>query len=504
MSKEKKQRPSAVWIAGGLAVLAVVLLGVLWFVRNGSDGGQQYLWYKGKPSQADKAPDRKNEFVIGGTDLPADARIFQQYGIASQQICRLVYEPLVRVTRAKEVTPVLAASVAFSEDGRTAEVTLNARNFSDGTPVTAQDVVDSYRLLNEPISNNPLKPVMAAIEGMDAYQHGESDTFGVQVLEENKVQFQFVSASVDNLEALNAPIVKAAEGGSFALGTGGYRIDWMQGMEEVRLVRNAEGKTDLPYEQIRFLNATRQRIEQSAEDCSIDAVQINVGALADRMKEAGGYDIYAYPGGARAYLRFSAEASPVVRQAVNAMFDRTAFWAEVEPTMDAEGGYVPAEPFVSPTYHGDTPFGTEGNPKKLAKALEEERGEAVLYLRMDSSAFSMSRLQILERQFQAYGVRLEPVYEGEVQTGSTYDFTFAAGETGTPEQILWDGAAEEVVSASAERIADQLHRDYRQVYGVLEQEAGEYMPVIPAGAQAVYWAVLANARNSDIQFLLMG
>lgn len=504
MGNEKKQTPSVKWIAGGLAVLAVVLLGVLFFVKNGSGREQQYLWYKGQPSQVNKEPDRKNEFVIGGNDIPADPRICQQYGNTAQQISRLVYEPLVRVNRAKEVQPVLAESVTFSEDGLTAEITLKNKTFSDGTPVTAEDVVESYRLLNEPMSQNPLKSVMTAIEGMEAFQYGEAETFGVQVLEDGKVQFQFASASVDNLEALTAPIVKKTEGELFALGSGGYQIDRMQGMAEVQLVRNPEGQTDLPYERIRFVNATRQRMEQSAEDCSIDAVQINVGAMAELMKEAGCYDIYAYPAGTRAYLSFSADTSQTVRQAVNAMFDSEAFWKEMEPVLGAEGAYAPSARFVSPYYGGSTAFGSGQNPKKLAKALEQERGEAVLNFRMDGSALSRSRFQILAEQFEQYGVRLEPVYTENAEEGAAYDFTFSAGETRAPEQLLRDGTTDEAAQASAERTAKQLHRDYRKIYEDLEQQAGETMPVIPAGAQTAYWAVLADARNSEILQILMG
>lgn len=504
MGNEKKQTPSVKWIAGGLVVLAIVLVGVLFFTKNGSGSGRKYLWYQGQPSQVNKEADRKNEFVVGGNDIPADPRIFQQYGTTAQQISRLVYEPLVRVNAAKEVQPILAETVTFSEDGLTAEVTLKNRTFSDGSPVTAQDVVESYRLLNEPISQNPLKSVMTAIEGMEAFQYEETETFGVQAVEENKVQFRFTSASVDNLEALSAPIVKRTDGELFVQGTGGYQIESMQGMEEVRLIRNPEGRTDLPYERIRFINATRQRIEQSAEDCSIDAVQINAGALAELLKEAGCYDIYAYPAGARAYLSFSSDASPVVRHAVNAMFDSDAFWKEMEPILDSEGAYVADGGFVSSTYHGDTTFGPGGNPKKLAKELEKERGEAVLNFLMDGSALSSSQFKILSEQFEPYGVRLEAVYAENVQEGMTYDFSFSAADARAPEQQVRDGMSEEAVQAAAERTAKQLNRDYRRVYEDLERQAGETMPVVPAGAQTVYWAVLADARKSEMLQILMG
>lgn len=502
MGKEKQWKPSKQWILGGLAVLLVVVLLVVWFRKDSSGDRERYLWYQGQASQVDKDAERKQEFVIGGNDIPADPRICQQYGLTAQQISHLVYEPLVSVSGSKEVQPVLAKTMTFSEDGLTAEVTLEKRTFSDGSPVTAEDVLESYRVLNEPYSQSPLKTVMTAIEGMDAFQNGTADTFGVEVLAENKVQFRFHSVSVNNLEALSAPIVKKIDGELFALGSGGYQLEGMQGMEEVRLVRNPEGHSDLPYERIRFVNATRQRIELSMEDCSLDAVQINANELAAQVQEAGCYDIYTLPTENRSYLSFAPEASLTVRQAVNAVFDSNHFCKELDPIMGTEGAYVSGGGLVSPTYAGSTVFGGGKSPKQLAKTLEKERGEAVLYVLLDGTTLSRSRFQILAEQFDESGIRLEAVYAEE--GGATYDFTFSMADLRTPEQLMFDGVSEETAQELRQTIAKQLSRGYRKTYEVLEQQAGKLLPVVPAGAETAHWAVLADCRDDDVLALLMG
>lgn len=498
MGNEKDRKPFQKWILVGAAALLMVVLLVVWLRNDSSGDMNRYLWYKGQESQVDKDAQRKQEFVIGGSDIPADPRICQQNGLTARQISHLVYEPLVSVSGDKEVQPVLAKTVTFSEDGLTAEVTLENRTFSDGAPVTAEDVLESYRMLNEPVSQNPLKPVMTAIEGMDDFQSGATDTFGVEVLAADKVRFRFHSVSVNNLEALSAPIVKKSDGELFALGSGGYQLEGMQGMEEVRLVKNPKGNSHLPYERIRFVNATRQRIEQSLEDCSIDAVQINANELAAQVQEAGCYDIYTLPTENRSYLCFAPEASLTVRQTVNAVFDSDSFCKEMDNIMGTDVAYVSGGGLVSPTYTGSTDFGNGKRTKQLAKALEKERGEAVLYVLLDGTTLSRSRFQILVEQFDESGIRLDAVYAEEA--GAPYDFAFSMAESRTPEQLIFDGSSEEM----QQTIANQLSRDYRKTYEVLEQQAGRVLPVVPVGAEAAHWAVLSDCRNADVIALLMG
>ncbi len=504
MGKEKKHRFSWKWILSGIVIVAVVLVGVRIYFQHSSGGAQDYLWHKGQAAQVKKSAEREKEFVIGGSDIPADPHICLQYGETAQRICRLVYEPLVSVSAAKEVHPVLAQKVTFSEDGLTAEVTLGNKTFSDGSPVTAQDVLESYRILNEPFSHNPLKPVMGAIEGMEAFQNGEGEDFGVQVLAEDRLQFRFRSVSVNNLEALSAPVVKKTEEGIFVLGTGDYRLESMQGLVEVRLSRNPQGAADLPYEQITFVNATSQKIQNSVEDFSIDAVQISADGIGKLLKESGCYDIYAYPAEGCSYLTFPADASLAVRQTVNSVFDSDAFWKEMETIVGTEGAYASASGLVSPTYEGRTRFGADKNPDKYVKQLQKERQEAVLTFLLDGSTLSRSRFQILAEQFAEHGVKLEPVVGDGNQEQVSYDFTFSAADPRTPEQLMEDGAADETAQAFADSIAQQLNRNYRKVYESAEKQLGDVMPAVPAGVQTTYLAVLSDCRDSRMLEILMG
>ncbi len=62
----------------------------------------------------------------------------------NRQVCKLLYEPLIKVSNEFEATNALAKSVVTK--GKTCTVTLKNAKFSDGTSVTAEDVKYSYNL----------------------------------------------------------------------------------------------------------------------------------------------------------------------------------------------------------------------------------------------------------------------------------------------------------------------------------------------------------------------
>jgi len=63
------------------------------------------------------------------------------------RVLRLVYEPLFRLDDNLRPRPHIAESVTVSEDGLNVEITIGNVHFSDGTRVTADDVVYSFQTL---------------------------------------------------------------------------------------------------------------------------------------------------------------------------------------------------------------------------------------------------------------------------------------------------------------------------------------------------------------------
>lgn len=81
------------------------------------------------------------------TLLYSSADTFNPYTLktdVNRQLCKLLYEPLVKISNEFEAVPALAKSV--KTDGQSCTVTLKDAKFSDGTAVTAEDVEYSYNL----------------------------------------------------------------------------------------------------------------------------------------------------------------------------------------------------------------------------------------------------------------------------------------------------------------------------------------------------------------------
>ena len=93
------------------------------------------------------------------------------------------------------------------------EITLQEKFFSDGSNLTAQDVLSSYMGLSTPGSAYPSKTVLQAIEGMREYQEGDaSEITGIEITGANTLRISFTEASVYNLEALCVPVWKKRGG----------------------------------------------------------------------------------------------------------------------------------------------------------------------------------------------------------------------------------------------------------------------------------------------------
>lgn len=75
---------------------------------------------------------------------------------------------LVRFDAAGEIEPALAQSWVVSDDGMRYTFRIRRTAWSDGAPVTAQQVAARLRAAASRASRNPLKPVLAAIEDVEA------------------------------------------------------------------------------------------------------------------------------------------------------------------------------------------------------------------------------------------------------------------------------------------------------------------------------------------------
>lgn len=139
---------------------------------------------------------------------------------ANLQILSLVYDGLYKLDKAYEPVPVIAKSSIVS--GTTVNVTLNNVTFSDGTPVTASDVVKSFD----------------KAKFSTAYSARLENFSGANMSTSNMVVFTLKNPDPYALSCLTFPIIKGASSADTPIGSGRYKIE--KSGESVYLVVNSK------------------------------------------------------------------------------------------------------------------------------------------------------------------------------------------------------------------------------------------------------------------------
>jgi oligopeptide transport system substrate-binding protein len=128
------------------------------------------------------AADPTTVTVVAGTPASIDPARHGDLGSASY--VSQLFETLTAVDPSLSVRPALAESWAIGDDGRTVTFTLrDGLQFSDGSPLKADDVVHSWRRLFDPAHPSPLASLIADVKGARDLLSGASTdvtTLGVR------------------------------------------------------------------------------------------------------------------------------------------------------------------------------------------------------------------------------------------------------------------------------------------------------------------------------------
>ena len=218
----------------------------------------------------------------------------------------LVYEGLYELDRTFDPQPELARSAAVSADGLTWRFTLNDARFSDGTPLTAQQVVDSLN----------------TARASTLYAGRLSGVTSVTVGEGGEVVIT-LSAPNGNLPALLDIPVVLEQGDDIPLGTGRYRF--LREGEELSLSVNGNYPEPLPYDTIPLRGVTGAEARLAAFDSGeVTAVVTDFSSYA--LNYSGSYETCDFPTSTLLYVGFRATggacASALVRQAFSRAVDR--------------------------------------------------------------------------------------------------------------------------------------------------------------------------------------
>lgn len=333
-----------------------------------------------------------------------------QPAFSSLRLLELIYEPLVRLSPTLEVIPAIADSWEFSADGLTLTFKLNANaKFSDGAPVTAEDVKASFtRIMDEATAavarSNFLS--IASIETPDA-------ATVVFKLSQPDAPILVAMATI-NAAVVPASAITAGTIGTVALGSGPFKLDsWDPNAKEV-LSANANwagGKVGVDGITISVL-PDETAILASLRAGQTDFALLNDPLVATLVPNEANLQLNAIPGLAYNVLQLNPARKPMedlkVRQAISCAVNRQEI---LDSALVGEGKVT--GPLTMPAYASD--------PNSLfcytqdvarAKALMAESGSptgftAKVIAATGEPPVASSEAQVLQAQLAEIGVKLE-------------------------------------------------------------------------------------------------
>lgn len=203
-----------------------------------------------------QAAKRRTNTVVAGTQTPEG--IFNPYFYQNGwdgNVTSVIFASLVTRDESGKPIPELAERWDTSDDGLTYTFHLRPNlKFSDGTPLTADDVAFTLTLLHDPAYDGRIDIAEAHIVGGKAYKEGKADAIeGIQVIDPQTIRIVTEKVSTLTLPLIGGNVLsKAYYGKDYTpgsldyikslhdkpLGAGPYQFDKFVKGQEVRFTAN--------------------------------------------------------------------------------------------------------------------------------------------------------------------------------------------------------------------------------------------------------------------------
>jgi peptide/nickel transport system substrate-binding protein len=316
-------------------------------VDTGTDNGEVTDGEDTDEDTEEPATEPSGTLVVGITEASGNFNPLYYSATYDGYVVDMVFQQLIDRNFEGEFEPVIAESWEYSNDDKT--ITYKMRDdvvFSDGEPLTADDVVFTFKVLADPSYTGRYGSYVKDMEGYQDYYDGKTEEFkGVVALDEHTVQFNFVEALRVNLANTAFPIIpEHYYGAEFAynntapveaitgepMGSGPYVVDAFQEKEYVSLVRNENfaGEGYMVKDIIlKFVDMTTDIVELTTGNVDLLAGVIEPDKIA-QAREAG-KEMNTYPRSGYGYIKTNNEWGPTadvaVRQALYYAFNREEF-----------------------------------------------------------------------------------------------------------------------------------------------------------------------------------
>lgn len=295
-----------IFLAVGIAALLIV--GLVLVIGKKNLQTQEQVFKGDKSKVIEQSEERENTYIIGVSQLPTTPESYLQAMEGAKVINTLVY-PALAEEKSGNYEYLLAEKVSFSDNGKSATVTLSAKAvFSDGCKITADDVIYTFHyLLSEDVAYDEQQKLWC-VDGAEEYYTGNAESIsGIEKVSDSEVKLTFKEESLDNLFVFTVPMLHPASHEYEAinletenLGAGSCKIESLLVYEEAVLVKNEYGKDDVEYPTIKVVTADLNKLKKQ----EIDTMIIPTTSL-EEIKELGAYDIYSIYGSDRDFLLFN-------------------------------------------------------------------------------------------------------------------------------------------------------------------------------------------------------
>jgi len=494
----------------------------------------------------DTAKQRTDTIIVGLTD-PSGAftPYFHQSGYDGN-VSSLLYTPLVTVDNKGVPIPALAESWDISPDNLT--YTFHLRKdlkFSDGSPLTADDVAFTWTLLHDKAYDGDSQIPALHVKGGEAYKEGKASSIeGIKVIDPLTVSVTLEQPNASALTTLGSDVLsKAYYGKDYKfgqldyikklhekpVGTGPYKLEKFIPGQEVRFVANEyyyKGKPKTEH----FIYKTSegdtwQFLETGEIDfASFSATQENI----EKLKSLGFVNILPYTPSTYGYLQVNLEHEALkdkkVRQAIAYGLDRQSIYVDANQGAGAVAN-IPSSPISwAYTEEGINPY--KYDPEK-AKALLDEAGWKVgadgirekdgkqltiHYLgskKKDTDIF----IAVAKENFAELGIKFEPEVFADFNAlvskveGGDYDLaSFSTPLLTDPADGLIQFVDGEIKGYDNPKFKELYDKglatndleERKQIYKELFQLANDELPVIFTNYRKTVYAYNGRIQNLDV------
>ena len=274
------------------------------------------------PVDTSGVPAHKKDLVIGTAVDINNLNLQAQQDAANNVVLKLTHENLIRFTFEGELVPCLAESWEYTDDTHLKFNLVHDAHFSDGTPLTAEDVKFTFDMAKDSFVSSVLSNVVST-EVVDDY---------TVVLELEKYDNEIFASIASVPVAIQS---KAAyESGieePWFIGSGRYKYDdWVEG-EYCKVVKVDDywGEDPGVADEIVF----RPYLEASSRVIALQTGEIDVCVdppinELQYLEEDKNITVFERPGSRLFYFAFNVEKEPwnnqLLRQAVACAIDRDA------------------------------------------------------------------------------------------------------------------------------------------------------------------------------------